>query len=168
MKFVALAFASVVLLVPGRILPTASPSRAAVLASVRNLDGNGEPFGDPFVQEVTVDVAAGQISSEGTPFSVPAGKLLIVEFVSVIETIAPGSSQGAFALIRITDGSTVHDHYLLMTKLGAFGADYFVASQNVRLYAPAGSTVNLIVGRNNDLSVEGGAGMTLTGRLISP
>jgi hypothetical protein len=125
-----------------------------------------EEFGQPFTKEIQSWLDAGVMHAEGTPFTVPAGKLLVIEFVTVWAALEPGAANNAFASIRTTLGGQPHEHYILMSKQGTFGADLFVATQPLRIYAEAGSQVTSFFGRNNNLGVPVAVTTTVTGRLI--
>jgi hypothetical protein len=165
MKHARMAFLAVVLIVPAVLFSSASPNGAAAATVPAFREGGPESFGTPFVREVTAAFVPGNPIAEGVPFTVPAGKLLIAEYVSVSVGIDPGASTGAFAVIRTTNGTEVHEYYMPLIKMG--GIDVWVGSHSLRIYVPGGATVNLIAGRNNDLSGGGGTALVLSGRLIN-
>jgi len=165
MKHAAMAFLALILVVPCALLTSASPQRAAAASISAFRDGGPEPFGEPFVRDVTVTLVSGQATAESAPFTVPEGKLLIAEFATVSLNIEAGTSTGAYAVIRTTKGSEVHDYCLVLTKTGLL--DLYFATQPVRFYVPAGMAMTFIVGRNYILSSNGGGLLTLSGRLIN-
>lgn len=165
MKHVATAFLAVILIVPCSLLSSASPQRAAAATLPAFRDGGSEPFGEPFVRDIILSLPPGTPSAEAVPFSVPAGKVLIAEFASVVVSIDAGSSTGAVVVLRVTKDAEVHDYYLFAAKTGLL--DAYVASQPVRFYVPGGATVNLVVSTNKFSIAGGGAQLTLSGRLIN-
>ena len=165
MKHATMAILALVLVVPAALFSSASPHGAASATVPAFRDGGFEPFGEPFVRDVSAVFVPGNPIAEGTPFTVPAGKLLIAEYMSVSMSVDPGFATGTFALIRTTKGTEVHDYYLALVKMG--GIDVWVSSQPVRFYVPGEATVNLIVGRNNNLGGGGGAALVFNGRLIN-
>jgi hypothetical protein len=128
---------------------------------------NGEPFGQPFTKEIQLWLDPNVMHGEGTSFTVPADKTLIIEFVTVWAALEAEAAKATFASIRTTLGGQPHEHYILMSRQGTFGAELFVATQPLRIYAEAGSTVNCFFGRNNNLGVPVAVTTTVTGRLIS-
>jgi|SRR6185295_7499475 len=165
MKHVAMAFLAMILIVPCTLISSASPQRAAAATLPAFRDGGPEPFGTPFVRDLSLLLPPGTPSAESAPFTVPAGKLLIAEFASATVTIDGFGSLGTFAAIRVTKDAEVHDYNLYAAKTGA--PDWYVASQMVRFYAPAGATVSLVVNAYKYTPAGGGAQLTLSGRLIS-
>jgi hypothetical protein len=66
-------------------------------------------------------------------FSVPVGKRLVVEHVSVL-TVVPS---GQVVIVRVgPPGGNIFQHRLVLSPIGAFGGglDWFVASQPIRMY----------------------------------
>ncbi len=82
-------------------------------------------------------------------YTVPAGKRLVVEYVSTYMVIPVGS--GAFANITTEVGGTTARHYLPMTEQTTYDAgttEVSVGQQLTRLYADPGTTVVYEVHRN--------------------
>jgi hypothetical protein len=81
--------------------------------------------------------------------AVPAGKRLVIEYVSG-EAFVPTGQKAVFSVITTIGGaSTGMRHYLHTDAMGSFGApDYFRAGQVVRLYADPGTGVMLRADRD--------------------
>src|SRR5262245_51457912 len=100
--------------------------------------------------------------------TVPAGKRLVVEQVSVIALTNPGSDQKVFAWIETTNGATLSKYYLTGNDVGTFPngiSQEFIASSLMRSYADAGTTVRVVTRRNSS-NGPGRVDVTLSGYLI--
>jgi hypothetical protein len=164
-KNVALAFASMILILPGWVVSSASPARAAASVSTALPDSGQSQFGDVLVHEFAVTIPAGVINGQGTPYTVPDGKLLIVEYISAA-VFAEAGSVGGYAFLRSSKDAVIRDFFVVMTKAGNFGPDYMVAGQGVRLYFSAGTALYPDMGRSVFTSATVGASMTIVGRLV--
>ena len=110
-----------------------------------------------------VEFATDQLGAQ-TSFTVPAGKLLVIEFVSA----AVGIDQGSVPIFSVT--TTVNgvpvSHQLLTNPVGPGGgyAQTYSVSQNMRLYAAPGTEVILYAGRT--LGGRGAMHVSLSGYLV--
>lgn len=122
----------------------------------------------PFTSEICVTIPAGSHGATGTPFSVPGGKLLVVESISVNGSADAGTSQGMFFTLHTTLEGAVHNHNVVMTKQGSFipGWDSFVSGQMMRVYADSETEVNATVYRNGINTQPASAVVTVTGYLV--
>jgi hypothetical protein len=121
--------------------------------NVRDVDSPGRT---PFqVSHFLVMDSATQ--STETTFSVPAGKRLIIEFVSAI-TILP-ETQKLLLLLR-HDAGTVPFAAIPLQLVGRFAdSDEYASSQLVRLYAEPESTLTIFAYRNE---IGGGVQIVVT------
>ncbi len=80
--------------------------------------------------------------------AVPAGKMAVIEYVSVLTLVAP--NQRPLVLINAKTGYETSQTYIPSTfQLTQFGYDCWVASQQVRLYAEGGAaTISVQVSRD--------------------
>jgi hypothetical protein len=76
--------------------------------------------------------------------TVPAGKLLVIEQVSAFCLLSTGQR-----ILTLELRIAPYSHLLVSSFNGSRGSyDYYVSSQHVRLYAPAGASVFLFAFRN--------------------
>ena len=95
-----------------------------------------QPFQATAFQNNIDAFAIGNVAIVGT---VPQGKRLIIEHVSVLGTMA-SLQELVLASIEVTNSGHLLSHLLTITAQGSAGS-YYVSSQEVRLYADAGTTV---------------------------
>jgi hypothetical protein len=168
---------------PVRIVDADDASFAAHVDADGNLQVSGEVGIDPAGNTVsvdsstplsvsTIDDAARQAFEEaGTvgfatsvatlEFTVPEGKRLVIEFASFSVDIPTGQQVLEFRIQTRRVG-----HLLVPSSTGAFfGSDHFVASQDLRLYADGGTTVQL-VGRRGTNTGAGVMYAAVSGYLI--
>jgi hypothetical protein len=119
---------------------------------------------------VQLNILVGETQAGGLMYTVPAGKRLVIEFVSVRTFVDPG--QKVFVDVGVSDGQTTYDINLAPTLVGTFPAgnsglfgDRSAISQQTRLYANAGDTVHAFVQKNDDAGA-GQANLTVTGYLV--
>jgi hypothetical protein len=102
---------------------------------VRDVD---RPTAQPFQYEATVTLEEGQ-SGQNTAILVPAGKLLVIENVSVWGTAPSDQRIQQFAILtHVAPDNVYRSHYLQFTKQdNGYGTanEYTVSSQQLRLYA---------------------------------
>ena len=117
-----------------------------------------------------VNVLVGETQASKQMYTVPAGKRLVIEFVSVRTFVDPG--QKVFVEVGVSDGQTSYDINLAPTLVGKFPAgnsglfgDRSAISQQTRLYANAGDTVHAFVQKNDDTGA-GQANINVTGYLV--
>jgi hypothetical protein len=98
-------------------------------------------------------------------FDVPAGKLLVIETVSVGETLAPG--QKPFALMQAYTDGLFNPFFLPQTYIFTDGipTDHYGSIHTPRIYADPGTTITVFFQR--DQTTGGGAGGgTISGYFI--
>ncbi|MGB7068150.1 MAG: hypothetical protein WBD22_01530 [Pyrinomonadaceae bacterium] len=118
----------------------------------------------PYLSQTFADFAAGSPTASGNFSTVPPGKRLVVEHVSVYGGIPAG--QKLFALIT-RENNTNHAVVLHpQANFPAFGgSDQFVASEEMKLYFDAGATPGAFANRN---STTGGGNLifAISGYLV--
>jgi hypothetical protein len=87
-----------------------------------------------------------------TPFIVPTGKRLVIEYAAIVSPLPP--NQTTFVALQPVLSGVAIPFNLAVFKTGAV-QDFFVASQQVRLYADPNTSVSFLVTR---LSNSGGGG----------
>jgi len=118
-----------------------------------------------------VNVLVGETQASKQMYTVPAGKRLVIEFVSVRTFVGP-PGQKLFVAVGVSDGQTTYDINLAPTLVGTFTVgtggttgDRSAISQQTRLYANAGDTVRAFVQKNDDVGA-GQATITVMGYLV--
>ena len=100
-------------------------------------DAAGVP--ERFQAGTLVNIPEGQLLGTGTVTTVPAGKRLVIEYVSANFQLP--STQAVVELVLQSPPGTV-SHYLTPIRTGVFGThDLWSASQQLRLYADGGDQV---------------------------
>jgi hypothetical protein len=121
---------------------------------------------NPFQTSVDLNLPVGA-GGQNASFQVPAGKRLVIEYVSG-EAFMPTGQKCLFSIFTSLAGQSTPTRHLLETvSFGKFGApDYFRTAQVVRLYADPGTGVMLRADR--DLTTgTATARMSLSGKLIA-
>ncbi len=114
----------------------------------------------------SADVGIPDTRSEGlaTITTVPAGKRLVIEYVSILAQAPTG--QKLFAQITVFVDSVGQNHFITLTPQGAFSStDVFTAAQPTRLYADAGTNVTASLFRNATTGVVGNT-VAISGYLV--
>ena len=129
---------------------------------VRDADN---PARQPFHAEVRGGFADGaSTTGDITITTVPAGKVLVIEHVSVFGAMLPGQKM-VRARLRVTYRFSVFGHSLVISAQGsnADGSrDYFVASQLVRMdFSHPGEAVSVLGERDSNLG-ENPSSVTFT------
>ena len=121
----------------------------------------------PFQAHVEISLPAGTGGQNGF-VSVPAGKRLLIEWVSG-ESFLPTGQKCLFSITTSLAGEpSGKRHYLNSTQMGPFGSqDLARTGQVVALAADGGTSVMLRADRNTATG-QGLARMSLAGRLITP
>jgi hypothetical protein len=141
------------------IVSVVSSTNAPVI--VRDVDNAQQPY-----QETMGAFVTGVNGTTAGFATVPAGKRLVVEFVSVTGTVPTGQ--------KVTSAS-IEDHHpnlfhvLTVTPQGTqpvLGTDIFVASQQIRMYFEAGKSPSVSMGRD-DTTGQMGIQATITGYFIN-
>ncbi len=101
------------------------------------------PARHAFQTELIFSVSPGQQYDLGA-FTVPAGRRLVIEQVTVDGFTAPAGR--LLASVKTSVGGALAQHNLVMQEQGTFnGAAFLVASQRVRLYADPGTDVEVYI-----------------------
>lgn len=126
---------------------------------VRDVDSNAarQPF-----QATTNLVFTSGFNNQGAFIaSVPAGKRLVIEYVSMVLLLPTGQKPSQAEIV--TDN---FPHFLIATQQGSFGVfDTFSVSQQVRLYADSSVAFNVVRSAND--GVDGSLTATISGYLIN-
>jgi hypothetical protein len=101
-------------------------------------------------------------------FSVPAGKRLVIEQISIEADLTPTASQELRGAVRTSVGGSFYDYAFVGTDSGQDGIfEDFIASSQMKSYADPGTAVQIFVTRND---TSGGsadkAEVNLSGYLI--
>jgi hypothetical protein len=103
------------------------------------------PARQPFQQKMNFNLADG-FSEVCMPIAtVPAGKRLVIEYVSAKVNIPGGQKLRALNVFTNLNGDFAY-HFLVPTPTGAFNE--YVAGQQVRLYADPNTQVNICASRD--------------------
>jgi hypothetical protein len=103
------------------------------------------PARDPYQAAVTVDLANGDLTKQGTLDAVPAGKRLVVEALYV-NALLPASQLAAVFFVQ----APVVTVPVPLTFTGAFpSGESFVGAQATRLYVSAGAPFTTSVVRTS-------------------
>ncbi len=99
--------------------------------------------------------------------TVPAGKRLVIEFVTMTGQVPPGQHVEIFQITTVTDpiGGVTHDLLVNPQPDAVIGDALFRASQQVKLYANAGSQVKVLFRRNSSAGLAT-FGATISGYLV--
>jgi len=113
-----------------------------------------------------VQMFDGDLAKSATLFTVPAGKRLVIEFVTAQGTV-PSGEFPEFKLVATVGGISA-EHSLLTSPMSQSGSLVrFEASEVVRIYADPGTTVTFLVRRPNGAAGAANLGMTISGHLVS-
>ncbi|HSP16677.1 MAG TPA: hypothetical protein VLV78_18165 [Thermoanaerobaculia bacterium] len=125
---------------------------------VLNMSDARQPF-----QVGAVGTQNGTNVSTLTVATVPVGKRLVIEFVSMSGQVPPGQHVELFHITTSAGpfGGATHDFLVNPQPDAVIGDALFRASQQVRLYADPGTTVTATFRRNSS------AGLTTYGATIS-
>jgi hypothetical protein len=155
----------------GNTLTVAAPNALTAVAHDATLTGNGTPASplnvvqsDPADQpfQVTLDP-----TFPDSTFTVPAGKRVVIEYVSGFYSVPTAASQQpVFSIcVRTQIGSTTVRHIVLAhrTSLESPGFSVYSIGQNVRLYADPGTQVRSGCVPFNTLTAE----VALSGHFVN-
>ena len=122
------------------------------------------PARQPFTYAPAGQFWIGNAPNISFDFTVPGGKRLVIEQVSVIATLTASTTQKLSAEVQIFNGSPFTFYRFVGTDAGQ---NDFVASSQMRCYADAGISVRILVTRSD---TSGGsadvANVSLSGYLI--
>ncbi len=134
---------------------------AATPVLVRDVDNAAR---HAFQAQVSVSLSATTPRAQATITTVPAGKRLVIEYVSAL-VIGP-TGQRYQASIGVTQGSTTGAYYVPLSLQGTFDSDdQLVAGQPTRLYSDAGSQVVVELVRSATAGTAFGT-FTVSGYLV--
>jgi hypothetical protein len=136
---------------------------------VRDVDN---PARQPVVRLADdVNVLVGETQAFKQMYTVPAGKRLVIEFVSVRTFVLP-PGQTFSVEVGVSDGQTTYDINLAPTLVGTFtvgtGGNKVARSaisQQTRVYANAGDTIRAFAQKGDDVGA-GQANITVMGYLV--
>ena len=117
---------------------------------------------EPFQQLFVVVLQAG-IANGGEFETVPAGKLAVIEHVSVDATGVASANADYLIKSTIQDNSTFREVLIVVTKVGALGG--VIGSQSVRAFAAPGTQFGAVI-RRLDTAERISASFVITGHFI--
>ena len=99
-------------------------------------------------------------------FNVPAGKRLVMEYVSAIVNVPSGQKVAVW--VNANQGSGPVSHYVVPTSLGAFNqlTETFAVGQLTRIYADPSTQVDVVVDRNAGVGFTS-ANVSVSGYLVN-
>jgi hypothetical protein len=99
--------------------------------------------------------------------TIPAGKRLVIEFISVSAQVPPGQHLELATVQTLAGGHGAAHQLLIQAQPDAvIGDDIYRAVQELRLYADPGSTVQVLVRRNSGLG-QATFGVTISGYFVN-
>lgn len=137
---------------PGPEKPVVVVNTAAEPVPARDVDN---PAREPFQRFLVGQVDDGEINAgDSVSFSVPAGKRLVIEYVSLLGVV-PAGQKLRVKIDAFAGGPG--SHQLTLSNEGSFqaGRDDYKASHLTRIYADPGTDVFLRVARNSTSGVAG-------------
>ena len=127
-------------------MPTVKVDNTANPLFVRDVDN---PASQPFQAATSFGIAAQQIRGGGVLTTVPLGKRLVIEHVSVRARVQPNQklaeAEILIAVANNNNGGHPIDYYFALNDQGD---NLFMANQQVRLYADPGTEVQVAATRN--------------------
>ena len=120
---------------------------------------NVNEFNTPFQRTFFFHLINGELEANSVTIDIPAGKTLVVEYVSAYVELAPGEHPVALYFISSFGAGGVRASLFLNFQASTNNADFFVASQQIRLYVTPGQ--NLLAHFRRDVDA-GFAGITAT------
>jgi hypothetical protein len=132
--------------------------------SVRDVDN---PSRQPFAAQQFGAWNDGAQQAGDTITTVPIGKRLVLEYVSVRGAVLTGQKMLAPG-ITLTTGGSVVSHYLTTSAFQGVltGRDVYVSSQEVRLYADQGTEVSGFAYRDSPTGNGANVTFTISGYLV--
>jgi hypothetical protein len=128
--------------------------------------GTDNPAFQPFQHSAEFSTSVGVGSGFITITTVPAGKRLVIEFVSVDVFNFAGSPVHSVYITTTTAGVTTYHRFVLFGQgLDAFGNGVSAAAQQVRLYADPGTTVSGSLTRSGSVGTAE-AGFHISGYFV--
>jgi hypothetical protein len=127
------------------------------------------PARHAFQLELDTLIPQGQQTSSNS-FAIPAGKRLVIEYASGTMFSPPADARLSVHIQTIVN-NTVVSHYVVPSLQGSFGqnaANFYVASQPMKLYADPGTSITLItdtLGAPSD--GQSGAALVMSGYLVN-
>ncbi len=134
---------------------------AAIPVLVRDVDNAAR---HAFQAQVVVSLSATTARNSAAITTVPAGKRLVIEYVSVLASGPTG--QRYQASIGVRQGTTAGLYFLALSPQGTFDFnDQLIAGQPTRLYSDAGTSVGVELVRSATASTAFGI-FTISGYLV--
>ena len=129
--------------------------------SVSNFNDGQQPF-----QAAANGTQNGTNVSTINVANVPAGKRLVIEFISVSAQVPPGQHlELAHVLTNHGSGGVFHDLLIHPQPNAVIGDAIFRAVHDLRLYANGGTQVQLVVRRNSSIGLAT-FGVSISGYLV--
>ena len=113
-----------------------------------------------FQKPMEIDLVEGQVLGS-TSFTVPAGKLLVIEQVSGLAFMG-GNNQFPVVSFKTTANNNLAEHFLASPFPNGFAQYPVFTFGNASIYADPGSTVELIFKRQGDNQTFGTAELKVT------
>lgn len=134
-------------------------------ASVRDADNAAR---HPIQGVADVTTFAGQTFNCADVLFVPTGKELVIEYISSTGMLVPSGQKVLGVRIITTVGGTNIQHGLTPTFVGPINGsfDQYVAAQQTRIYADAGTNVTFCADRNSTVGNGGGSSIAFSGYLV--
>ena len=101
----------------------------------------------------------------GTHYTVPTGKRLVIEVISGKIAVASATRIRSVVTTR-TSGGTMNTHLLWLLQSVEGTQNVYAATHSVRLYADAGTKVDITTTRSN-LADSGGTSYSFSGHLVN-
>ena len=136
---------------------TTPPTNVRIVNPVTNpghVSDINKPVHTPFSKRFDISFSSG--SGSGS-FTVPAGKLLVITYVSSDVGTAPGGT-ALFDLATVYAGAEVESHLPLLNNGVLLGQQVYSSSERTTIYADPGSTVTVAF-----LSSSTGSGGAIVG-----
>ncbi len=148
------------------ITDPANPARQAHVDAAGNLQvsSGDDPARLAFQTEISINLPSDNLSGSDH-FSVPAGKRLVIRYVSALALLPTG--QKLIHLGLTTDlGDTSASHRFVPVFTGSSGPrDFFLAAQDTQVHADPGTVVTIFAGRSNSSDI-GAVNVDVSGYLI--
>jgi hypothetical protein len=122
--------------------------------------GGNSPTGPTFQIQLGVDLKQSFVGTNS--FAVPAGKQLVIEYVSASGSVPSGES----LMYSVTTGSVQHFIPATQQALDLYRV-FFIAGQQTRIYAEPGTTVIVGVLRTGS-GGDASANISISGSLVDP
>jgi hypothetical protein len=160
----------VVINTPAQPVPTAAQGTTTVAGTVSLAPGTtvnvlSNDARQPF-QAAASQVQNGTNVSTLTIATVPAGKRLVIEFISLSGQVPPTQHVELMQVLTVTDtGGVFHDMLIHEQPDAVIGDALFRSVQSLRLYANAGTQINVVLRRSSSIG-QATYGASISGYLV--